>query len=213
MVARAVSHGLDLSGPSTVRNRLRSGHGGHTFYDEELARLLTFDPRGRGLFGVDGALVNDPTANKIYVADHFKSAAINAAWNLGTGADAQAVADARATGVFQPFEKEYVRKDGSRVPALVGGALFDREGVEGVAFVLDLSERKRAERALRRSEAFLAEGQHLSQPAPSRGAWRAARSPGRSSSIASTSSTWQNRRRSSCSAGVSTPRTPAGSSA
>jgi PAS domain S-box-containing protein len=73
------------------------------------------------------------------------------------------VADLKATGIFQPFEIEYFRKDGSRVPALLGGALFEGSGNEGVAFVLDLSEQKRAERALRRSEAFLAEGQHLGQ--------------------------------------------------
>jgi PAS domain S-box-containing protein len=77
--------------------------------------------------------------------------------------DEEAVADLRASGSFQPFEKEYFRKDGSRVPVLLGGALFEGSGIEGVAFVLDLSEQKRAERALRRSEAFLAEGQRLSQ--------------------------------------------------
>ena len=77
------------------------------------------------------------------------------------GHDERAIADLKATGSFQPFEKEYFRKDGSRVPGLVGGALFEGGGKEGVAFVLDLSEQKRAERALRRSEAFLAEGQHL----------------------------------------------------
>jgi PAS domain S-box-containing protein len=75
----------------------------------------------------------------------------------------QAVAELKATGVFQPFEKEYFRKDGSRVPVLLGGALFEGNGNEGVAFVLDLSEQKRVEKALRRSEAFLAEGQRLGQ--------------------------------------------------
>jgi PAS domain S-box-containing protein len=79
------------------------------------------------------------------------------------GHDEQAVADLRATGIFQPFEKECFRKDGSRVPVLLGGALLEGDGNEGIAFVLDLSEQKRAERALRRSEAFLAEGQHLGQ--------------------------------------------------
>jgi len=78
------------------------------------------------------------------------------------GRDEQAVADLKVTGVLQPFEKEYFRKDGSRVPVLLGGALFEGSGTEGVAFVVDLSEQKRAERALRRSEAFLAEGQRLS---------------------------------------------------
>jgi PAS domain S-box-containing protein len=77
--------------------------------------------------------------------------------------DERAIADLKTSGVFQSFEKEYFRKDGSRVPVLLGGALFEGNGNEGLAFVLDLSEQKRAERALRRSEAFLAEGQRLGQ--------------------------------------------------
>jgi PAS domain S-box-containing protein len=63
------------------------------------------------------------------------------------------LAGLRSTGRFAPFEKEYLRKDGSRVPVLVGVALFEEQGNEGVAFVLDLTERKRAEEALRESEA------------------------------------------------------------
>jgi PAS domain-containing protein len=58
------------------------------------------------------------------------------------GHDEQAVADLKANGIFQPFEKEYFRKDGSRVPVLFGGALFEASGSDGVAFVLDLSDRE-----------------------------------------------------------------------
>jgi PAS domain S-box-containing protein len=59
-------------------------------------------------------------------------------------ADDQAIAQLKATGSIQPREKEYFRKDGSRVPVLVGAANLDGTQKEaGVAFVLDLSERKR----------------------------------------------------------------------
>uniref|UniRef100_UPI003FD8E94B PAS domain S-box protein n=1 Tax=Acidocella sp. TaxID=50710 RepID=UPI003FD8E94B len=62
------------------------------------------------------------------------------------------VPELKATGILQPYEKEYFRKDGSRVPVLIGAASFDETGKQGVAFVLDLTERKRADQALRESE-------------------------------------------------------------
>jgi PAS domain S-box-containing protein len=63
----------------------------------------------------------------------------------------------KSSGRFDPFEKEFTIKDGSRVPVLIGGATFEKGGNQGVAFVLDLTERKRAENALREREAQLAE--------------------------------------------------------
>jgi len=66
--------------------------------------------------------------------------------------DERARAELSSTGTVQPYEKEYFRKDGGRVPVLIGGALFEQSGSEGVAFVLDLTERNRAEGALRESE-------------------------------------------------------------
>jgi PAS domain S-box-containing protein len=65
------------------------------------------------------------------------------------------------TGVFH-YEKEFFRKDGSRVPVLVGGARLQNPN-EGVVFVLDLSEQKRAEEKIRISESYLAEAQRLTQ--------------------------------------------------
>ncbi len=66
--------------------------------------------------------------------------------------DILTLAELNSTGIVQPFEKEYLRKDGSRVPVLVGAALFKEGGDEGLAFVLDLTERKRIEEALSQAQ-------------------------------------------------------------
>jgi PAS domain S-box-containing protein len=70
--------------------------------------------------------------------------------------DDQAFAELNRTGTVQPREKEYFRKDGSRVPVLVARAIFEWNRDEGVAFVLDLTERKQVEGALRDAQANLA---------------------------------------------------------
>ena len=64
----------------------------------------------------------------------------------------QALDEIRKTGGAQPYEKEYIRKDGSRVPVMIGTTTFEQNGTEGVAFVLDLTELKWAEQEVRDSE-------------------------------------------------------------
>jgi PAS domain S-box-containing protein len=55
-------------------------------------------------------------------------------------------------GVCTPYEKEFTRKDGSRVPVLVGAASFEDSSDEGVCFVVDITARKRVEDALQDRE-------------------------------------------------------------
>jgi PAS domain S-box-containing protein/putative nucleotidyltransferase with HDIG domain len=63
--------------------------------------------------------------------------------------DDDSVVELKATGVNKkPFEKEYIRKDGTRVPILLAGAMLDEERFNGVAFVLDISDRKQLERSI-----------------------------------------------------------------
>jgi C4-dicarboxylate-specific signal transduction histidine kinase len=69
------------------------------------------------------------------------------------------VAQIRAQGRCDLFEKEYVRKDGSRVPVLITASAIEGTNGESVAFVLDLTERKRAEAAQKCAEAELRQAQ------------------------------------------------------
>ena len=67
-------------------------------------------------------------------------------------ADDRHVAALEATGTAQPYEKEYFLKSGGRVPVLVGAATLGGRHDQGMAFVVDLTERKRAEEEIRKSE-------------------------------------------------------------
>ncbi len=70
----------------------------------------------------------------------------------------QALEEILATGRCLPFETEIVRKDGRRVPVLVAAARLSAQRREGVAFVLDITDRKRTVWGLR---AELACADHL----------------------------------------------------
>ncbi|MFC0576337.1 AAA family ATPase [Paraburkholderia solisilvae] len=70
--------------------------------------------------------------------------------------DSRWTPELKMTGNVQPYEKEYFRKDGTRVPVLVGSTTFDEARNQGVSFVLDLSESKQAEEALRMMQSDLA---------------------------------------------------------
>jgi PAS domain S-box-containing protein len=61
------------------------------------------------------------------------------------GVDARALEQLLATGVGGLREKEYLRKDGSRVPVLIGTAMLESATQECISFVVDLTERRQAQ--------------------------------------------------------------------
>lgn len=66
--------------------------------------------------------------------------------------DRIALAQVEASGSCAPFEKEYIRKDGTRFPVLVGGGNFQGCTDKGAFFVLDITDRKQAQNQLRENE-------------------------------------------------------------
>jgi PAS domain S-box-containing protein len=75
--------------------------------------------------------------------------------------DADAVAQLKISGRTRPWEKEYLRKDGSRVPVLVGVALLNE--TDGVAFVLDITERKHLEELRLHSQELVLQNQRIAE--------------------------------------------------
>src|SRR5919199_1458135 len=67
----------------------------------------------------------------------------------------KAIAEIISSGVCTPFPKEYIRKDGTRVPVMVGAALIEESQQTVVGFVLDITERQQAELKIREQAALL----------------------------------------------------------
>ena len=123
--------------------------------------------------GIVGIVVADVMgnmheANDAYLRMIGRSRAELLAGNVGWAAitptewessDKIALAELAATGVARPWEKELVRKDGVRVPVLIGVAMLDYP--KCIAYVTDLTDRKRAEKALDASEEQLRQAQKM----------------------------------------------------
>jgi PAS domain S-box-containing protein len=133
-------------------------HGEIETREAKIRRLVDANVMGIFVWDVEGRILeaNDAFLH-IIGYDREDLAAGRVRWTDLTPSEwrddtARRVAEVTTTGTAQPREKEYFRKDGSRVPVLVGGATIGEEPQQAIAFVLDLSERKRAEAQARDAE-------------------------------------------------------------
>src|SRR5205814_6150818 len=66
--------------------------------------------------------------------------------------DHAAIRELKQSGYCRPYEKEYQLRDGRRIPVLLAGAVLPGPAEHGIAFTIDLTERRRAQQALEQSE-------------------------------------------------------------
>jgi PAS domain S-box-containing protein len=133
--------------------------------EAKVRRLVESNIIGISIFDFDGRVIEANEAF-LHIVGHSRNdiGSGRLSWSQLTPAewqeaDDRAVAELSATGSCKAYEKEYLRNDGSRVPVLVGAAAFDGPRDQGVCFVLDLTERKRAEGEARESERRYREAQ------------------------------------------------------
>ena len=135
--------------------------------EARVRRLVESNIVGIGIGTLDGKLLNgnDAFLNILgYSREEILSGVLS--WDKITppeynGVDQQAVEQLRNTGIAPAWEKEFIRKDGSRVAVLIGIVTLATEqgGMEAVSFVVDISERKQLEQQLRKAQKMEAIGQ------------------------------------------------------
>jgi len=146
----------DVTGQHRLEQQLQ-------YSERKLRTLVESNILGVVVANVDGKIyeINERAAQMAgYDRDELLSKTFN--WLQLVPTDAQE-AQARttktllSTGVLPPFEGEYLRKDGSRLPVVAAGALIDQERRLALGVVLDISDRKAAEQ---RKQEFLSMVSH-----------------------------------------------------
>lgn len=131
--------------------------------EARIRRLVESDIIGIVIWDLDGTLIDANDAFLDMVQYDRADVAAGIRWFDMTPPEWQAVhaqeeaEELAATGKMQAREKEYFRKDGTRVPVLIGAACFEGQSRQGVAYILDLTETKRAEASVRDRERELSQ--------------------------------------------------------
>ncbi len=126
--------------------------------DAKFRRLVESDIIGVMIASLDGRILdaNDEFLRIIaYSRGELDSGLLR--WDTQTPEeyrhlDDLAVQQLEETGACRPWEKEYVRKDGSRIAVLIGIAAIDHTSDECICWVLDITDRKRMEDELKRAK-------------------------------------------------------------
>ncbi|GFO63467.1 PAS domain S-box protein [Geomonas paludis] len=140
---RVIGATLDITEPKKAEARLRR------IFDSGMIGLIYWNMRGDILDANDAFLQMLGRSRAELEAGTIK-------WSDLTppefdALDQHALDELRATGLDTPYEKEFLRSDGTRVPILIGAATLPEAPEEGVGFVLDITERKRAEEEVRQA--------------------------------------------------------------
>lgn len=146
------------SGAEMIASDLRKSQDTLRLSEARLRRLVDANIVGVILFDVDGRIIE---ANNAFLAiigyslEELKGGAIDLEKLTPEEfreIDRAGIAAVRNNGRHAPYEKEFLCRDGRRVPVMVGAAALDEPGNLAIGFIVDVSERRKIEEALRASE-------------------------------------------------------------
>jgi two-component system sensor histidine kinase/response regulator len=123
--------------------------------DARFRKLVQSSLIGVMVARLDGKIVeaNDELLRMLgYTRTEFEAGGLR--WDTLTpgehrAADTQAIVQLRATGTCQAWEKEYLHKDGHRVPVLVGVTMLEGADADCICFIVDITQQKHAEAELK----------------------------------------------------------------
>jgi len=153
-VETVLSIARDITELKQVESQLRQSESKFkAIVDSNLIGLIFWNLNG-SITDANAAFLN--TVN--YTRDELLAGRVN--WQEMTPPeyvrlDTEKVAELKARNTVVPFEKEFIRSDGSRVPVMLGSTFLEGTKQLGVSFVLDLSERKQTELELQKHQQLL----------------------------------------------------------
>ncbi len=139
----------DLSASKRAEASLRAS-------EARLRRVFESNVVGMIRWDLDRSLILDANAEFLRMTGHVRDDITSGRLSFRdltppewTARNEEAVRAIRANGYAPPYEKEYFHKDGSRLPLIIAGTRFEDSPSEGMSFLIDLTEMKRAEAMLR----------------------------------------------------------------
>ena len=147
---RTVNQQLEANNQQLIANELalkKSETRFRSVFESDMIGTLFWDAKGEIIEA------NDTFLNLVgYSRDDLSSGELR--WRDLTPpeypeSDSEKLQELAERGALTPFEKEYYHKDGRRIPIILGAATFPGSTISGVAFVLDITERKQAEEQIK----------------------------------------------------------------
>ena len=142
---------VDITDIKLAKEKIRIAHSRlRTFIDSDIVGVVIADYDGNVIETNDCYLDIIGYSRSDYEAGNVNWRAITPPEWLPS--DETAIRELYETGRCTPYEKQYMRKDGSRCYVLITDALVPGPEKQMAGFIVDITERKKTEQAIRESE-------------------------------------------------------------